>query len=160
MGFTEQRAVSVARSVKKEGLEICVQCIALRDDTTLSPSSQEFARRSFPPSLPHKLQLLRGPGSSNVILRDFCLQGPHPGSSKQEIIAALTPLLRAGVTTFVCLQPELPVLGAAHPGLRRDPTRTVAATGACRMSAALCLAISAAAGARWLSLVPLCHQAP
>ncbi len=42
------------------------------------------------------------------IVRDFLLQGPHPGSSTPEIVAFLKPLLQAGVTTFVCLQGELP----------------------------------------------------
>lgn len=92
---------------------------------------QEFAARCFPPASPHKLQLLRGPGASNVVLKDFCLAGAHPGHHTQEIVANLTPLLRAGVTTFVCLQPEMPVPGVAHPSLRRDPSRTIAATGAC-----------------------------
>ena len=93
-------------------------------------SREEFAARCFPPAPPHKLQLLRGPGASNVVVKDFCLAGPHPGASTQEVVASLAPLLRAGVTTFVCLQPEMPVPGVAHPSLRRDATRTIAATGA------------------------------
>jgi hypothetical protein len=34
--------------------------------------------------------------------------GAHPGTSNAEIVQNLTPLLRAGVTTFVCMQQEVP----------------------------------------------------
>lgn len=69
---------------------------------------ERMGRVRFPPPFPHRMESLQGPGSSNVVIRDFLLQGPHPGSSTGEIIASLKPLLAAGVTTFVCLQQELP----------------------------------------------------
>lgn len=78
--------------------------------------------------LPHRLQALRGPGASNIVLKDFCLVGPHPGSSPQEVVASLTPLLRAGVTTFVCLQADMPRPGAPHPSMRRDRGGAIQAT--------------------------------
>lgn len=34
--------------------------------------------RAFPPTLPHKLQSLRGPGYSNILLADFALHGSCP----------------------------------------------------------------------------------
>lgn len=36
------------------------------------------------------------------------LAGAHPGASSAEIVQNLTPVLRAGVTTFVCMQQEVP----------------------------------------------------
>lgn len=61
---------------------------------------------------------MRGPGSSNWILKGFALAGPHPGNTAAEAVANLTPLLRAGVTCFVSLQPELPKPG--HEPMRRS----------------------------------------
>jgi hypothetical protein len=49
---------------------------------------------SNPPSLPHSF--LPPP------------PGPHPGTTQAEVVQNLTPLLQAGVTTFVCVQQELP----------------------------------------------------
>jgi hypothetical protein len=71
-------------------------------------SRENLAASHLPPQVPHKLADLAGPGVSNVILRDFLLQGGHPGNSSAEIVGNLKPLLSAGVTTFVCLQAELP----------------------------------------------------
>jgi hypothetical protein len=72
---------------------------------------EELGRKGFPPAPPHKLESLRGPGTSNVVLKGFAIAGAHPGSTTSEIVANLTPLLRAGITTFVCLQHELPRAG-------------------------------------------------
>jgi hypothetical protein len=37
---------------------------------------EEVARKGgFPPPLPHKLESLRGPGTSNIVLRGFLLAG-------------------------------------------------------------------------------------
>lgn len=37
---------------------------------------EEYARKAFPPtSIPHKLENLRGPGYSNILIRGFLLQG-------------------------------------------------------------------------------------
>ncbi len=77
----------------------------------------------FPPSPPHKLENLRGPGYSNVILRDALFHGGHPGSSPAEIVSSLKPLLLAGVTTFVCLQQELPSAATAVAAQSRATTR-------------------------------------
>ena len=71
-------------------------------------SRENLARSHLPPHLPHKLEPLAGPGFSNIVLHEFLLQGPHPGNSSAEIVNNLKPLLAAGVTTFVCLQAELP----------------------------------------------------
>ena len=76
----------------------------------------------FPPSIPHKLEKLRGPGSSNVLIRGCLLQGPHPGSSTAEIVSNLRPLLEAGVTTFVCLQQEVPSAATAASAGSRATT--------------------------------------
>jgi len=73
----------------------------------------EFARKAFPPPPPHKLESMRGPGFSNVVLKGFVLAGGHPGATTSEVVSNLTPLLRAGVTTFVNLQHELPRTGHA-----------------------------------------------
>jgi len=75
----------------------------------------DFARKVFPPALPHKLENLRGPGDSNVVLKNFALAGPHPGSTTAQCVSSLTPLLRAGVTCFVSLQHELPKPGHQEP---------------------------------------------
>ena len=75
---------------------------------------EEFARAAFPSPIPHKLESLRGPGFSSVALRNFCLAGPHPGQTTAEVNTNLTPLLRAGVTCFVCLQHDLPRAGVAQ----------------------------------------------
>jgi hypothetical protein len=73
--------------------------------------------------LPHKLENLRGPGYSNIILREALYMGGHPGSSPQEIVSTLKPLLAAGVTTFVCLQQELPSAATAAATQSRATTR-------------------------------------
>ena len=91
-------------------------------------SRENLSRSHFPPLLPHKMESLSGPGFSNVVLRDFLLQGPHPGSSTAEIVTNLKPLLRAGVTTFVCLQAELPT--AATAALAQSRAATFGASGA------------------------------
>ena len=52
------------------------------------------------------------------VVRDFLLQGPHPGSSTPEIVSFLKPLLLEGVTTFVCLQAELPSSATSGQGSR------------------------------------------
>ena len=65
----------------------------------------------YPPALPHKMLSLRGPGTSNIVIENFCLSGPHPGDAQATIMASLTPLLRSGVTTFVCLQNDLAIEG-------------------------------------------------
>jgi hypothetical protein len=75
---------------------------------------REELARSFPPPPPHKLDALRGPGFSSICIPGFCLAGPHPGGDTGEIVANLTPLLRAGVTCFVCLQPDLPRAGVSQ----------------------------------------------
>ena len=75
---------------------------------SLLPQTQFEDGHVFPGVQPHKLENLRGPGCSNVLIRGCLLLGPHPGSSTSEIVATLRPLLLAGVTTFVCLQAELP----------------------------------------------------
>ena len=36
---------------------------------------EEYARKAFPPPVPHKLENLRGPGWSNVVIRGFLLHG-------------------------------------------------------------------------------------
>lgn len=77
----------------------------------------------FPPAQPHKLENLRGPGYSNIILRDALFHGGHPGSSPAEIVSSLKPLLLAGVTTFVCLQQELPSAATAAAAQSRATTR-------------------------------------
>lgn len=73
---------------------------------------EDYARLAFPPPPPHKLESLRGPGLSNVVIKGFVLQGGHPGISSSEVVSNLTPLLRAGVSCFVCLQHELPKPGS------------------------------------------------
>jgi len=76
----------------------------------------------FPPPPPHKLEKLRPPGvRASTALRGFCYWGAHPytGASgpvpADEARAALTPLLRLGVSLFVTLQDNLvrPAAGAA-----------------------------------------------
>lgn len=76
-------------------------------------AEREELSRSFPPPLPHKLESMRGPGASNIVIKSFAVAGAHPGSTTSEIVSNLTPLLRAGITTFVCLQHELPRAGHA-----------------------------------------------
>lgn len=76
----------------------------------------------FPSRIPHKLENLRGPGSSNVLISGCLIQGPHPGSSTAEIVANLRPLLAAGVTTFVCLQQEVPSAATASSAGSRAAT--------------------------------------
>lgn len=82
--------------------------------TSFKAQREDLARAQFPPSTPHKLESLRGPGFSSVVIRDFCLAGPHPGQTTAEVTTNLTPLLRAGVTCFVCLQHDLPRAGVAQ----------------------------------------------
>lgn len=77
-----------------------------------------YGSKAWPPGPPHRLQNLRGPGFSNVILQSFCLAGAHPGNNTAEVISNLTPLLRAGITCFVSLQPELPKPGHSEPSSR------------------------------------------
>jgi hypothetical protein len=36
---------------------------------------EDFGRKAFPPPAPHKLENLRGPGYSNIVVRGFLLQG-------------------------------------------------------------------------------------
>ena len=70
---------------------------------------REYAAKAFPPPVPHRLESLRGPGDSNVVLRGFLLHGPHPlGQTPAAVAQSLAPLLRAGVTCFVSMQQELP----------------------------------------------------
>ncbi len=76
----------------------------------------------FPRPLAHKLESLRGPGFSNIVIRDALLHGAHPGSSTAEIVTNLKPLLAAGVTTFVCLQMELPSAATAAAAQSRATT--------------------------------------
>ena len=66
-------------------------------------------RLAFPPPLPHKFESMRGPAFTNWIIKGHLLTGPHPGPiSLESCIKNLTEILRDGVTTFVCLQPEMP----------------------------------------------------
>ena len=62
--------------------------------------------------------------------QDFLLAGPHPGDSSAQMVQSITALLRAGVTTFVCLQPEMATGGdaAAFPRSRYGSN---VVTGAC-----------------------------
>ena len=90
----------------------------------MSSQPPDVAARAaaFPPRLPHKLENLRGPGSSNILMSGCLIQGPHPGSSTAEIVANLRPLLTAGVTTFVCLQQEVPSAATASSAGSRAAT--------------------------------------
>jgi hypothetical protein len=64
------------------------------------------------------LGLPLSPCSALQVVRNFLLQGPHPGSSTPEIVSFLKPLLQEGVTTFVCLQAELPSSATSAQGSR------------------------------------------
>ena len=68
------------------------------------------AMNSFPPAIPHRMESMRGPGYSNWVIKNHILCGPHPGSTTVDIVKNVTKLLEAGVTTFVCLQHEMPTL--------------------------------------------------
>ena len=37
-------------------------------------SREAYARKAFPPPMPHKLENLRGPGFSNIVIRGFLLE--------------------------------------------------------------------------------------
>lgn len=107
--------------------------MAAEDSLPFQQRREDFARKAFPPAPPHKLETLNGPAYSNIVLRGFLLQGTccvfthrgaptsarslrfqllfsggHPGTTTAEIANNITPLLKAGVSTFVCLQPDLP----------------------------------------------------
>jgi hypothetical protein len=56
------------------------------------------------------MESMRGPGYSNWVIKGHVLAGPHPGGTTAEIVKNLTKLLEIGVTTFVCLQHEMPTL--------------------------------------------------
>jgi hypothetical protein len=68
---------------------------------------------SFPPVLPHRLESMRGPGYSNWVIKNHLLYGQHPGCTTSEMVKNLTKLLDVGVTTFVCLQHEMPAANLA-----------------------------------------------
>ena len=68
---------------------------------------------AFPPALPRKHDTLRGPGYSNIVIPGFLLHGPLPEGAAQ-----LEPLVREGVTTFVCVQGELSTTGTRPAALR------------------------------------------
>ena len=77
-------------------------------------SLSEYGSKAFPPPIPHRLESLRGPGDSNVVVRGFLLHGPHLGTSPSTVNQNLLPLLQAGVTCFVCMQQELPSVMTAQ----------------------------------------------
>ena len=77
-------------------------------------SLSEYGSKAFPPPIPHRLESLRGPGDSNVVVRGFLLHGPHLGTSPSTMNQNLLPLLQAGVTCFVCMQQELPSVMTAQ----------------------------------------------
>ena len=77
-------------------------------------SLSEYGSKAFPPPIPHRLESLRGPGDSNVVVRGFLLHGPHLGTSPSTMTQNLLPLLQAGVTCFVCMQQELPSVMTAQ----------------------------------------------
>ena len=55
------------------------------------------------------MESMAGPGETNWVVKGHVLCGPHPGRlSTTDLVKNLTTLLRAGVTTFVCLQDEMP----------------------------------------------------
>ena len=112
-------------------------------------SREALARTHLPPPMPHKLEAFAGPGASNILLRSFLLQGPHPGSSTPEIVASLKPLLLAGVTTFVCLQAELPTAATAAMAQSRAATFGASAQSA-KPYMAGAVAMVEAGGARFL----------
>lgn len=73
----------------------------------------------FPPPPPHRMESMRGPAFSNWIIRGHVLQGPHPANgaaSADATVRVLRELLEAGVTTFVCLQDEMPTKSGTSSG--------------------------------------------
>ncbi len=73
----------------------------------------------FPPPPPHRMESMRGPAFSNWIIRGHVLQGPHPANgaaSADATVRVLRELLEAGVTTFVCLQDEMPTKTGTSSG--------------------------------------------
>jgi len=66
------------------------------------------------------MESLRGPAFSNWVIRGHVLQGPHPASGSlgaDSMVRVLRELLEAGVTTFVCLQDEMPSSAGASSGV-------------------------------------------
>jgi Ca2+-binding EF-hand superfamily protein len=80
-------------------------------------AERERLGAEFPPPPPHRMESLRGPSFSNWVIRGHLLIGPHPetgASGADSAVRSLRELLQEGVTTFVCLQDEMPpTLGAS-----------------------------------------------
>mmetsp|Transcript_170758 Transcript_170758/g.414912 ORF Transcript_170758/g.414912 Transcript_170758/m.414912 type:complete len:704 (-) Transcript_170758:99-2210(-) len=76
------------------------------------------------PDLPHKLESMEGPGQTNWVIKGRVLMGAHPYTvSTTELVRNLRDILSAGVTTFVCLQAEMPspMVSASHPAVGGTP---------------------------------------